>query len=236
MLFLFMFSLKQSTTFMQPIKQEPPAATKLCNPKLSMRPYKAPKRRNARHVDHITLEQIINDKIAKNFHSQSCELIPIKPKGMSLIGYDDLKIGQFIKDQELLKLIIKALKWHSFDHMEKLKNTSFRDLLSNPNLLRDGDLVQLIKSYVGHETFSNIHNSLKSRDIDITKCAGPSEVMDLSVMLLNDDDENITRMEVRVDPDLFLPDDEDYNEGRHKNLDKNEVSFNVSFRFHFQFP
>uniref|UniRef100_A0A182IZR6 ZAD domain-containing protein n=1 Tax=Anopheles atroparvus TaxID=41427 RepID=A0A182IZR6_ANOAO len=73
-----------------------------------------------------------------------------------VVCYSDLKLGLLIKDQELLKLILKALKWAendrraSFDVLiQRLKNSSFREVLSNHNLLNDSDLTQLLKSYIG---------------------------------------------------------------------------------------
>lgn len=84
------------------------------------------KTRNPRHVDHITLEQIINDQIIKNpklpasttitkideskrqrRQSQKNEVA----NNVSIVSYHNLQIGQLIKDYELLKLILRALKW-----------------------------------------------------------------------------------------------------------------------------
>ncbi|XP_058126732.1 uncharacterized protein LOC131267794 isoform X2 [Anopheles coustani] len=80
----------------------------------------------------------------------------------SVVSYSDLKLGLLIKDQELLKLILKALKWAendrraSFDVLiQRLKNSSFREVLSNHNLLNDSDLTQLLKSYIGQGVMSS---------------------------------------------------------------------------------
>lgn len=86
-------------------------------------PHKA---RNTRHVDHITLEQIINDQIIKNPKLPSSTTITKidetkrqlrqsqknddgNSNNISIVSY--LQIGQLIKDYELLKLILRALKW-----------------------------------------------------------------------------------------------------------------------------
>lgn len=82
------------------------------------------KTRNPRHVDHITLEQIINDQIIKNPKLPASTTLtkidePMKHKlstegenGNNVsVGYHNLQIGQLIKDFELLKLILKALRW-----------------------------------------------------------------------------------------------------------------------------
>lgn len=84
------------------------------------------KTRNPRHVDHITLEQIINDQIIKNpklpanttitkiDESKTQRRQSKKSEGVnnvSIVSYHNLQIGQLIKDYELLKLILRALKW-----------------------------------------------------------------------------------------------------------------------------
>jgi hypothetical protein len=82
------------------------------------------KTRNPRHVDHITLEQIINDQIIKNPKLPASTTITKidetkrkKPSGqktdsnLSIVSYHNLQIKDLIKDYELLKLILRALKW-----------------------------------------------------------------------------------------------------------------------------
>lgn len=85
------------------------------------------KTRNPRHVDHITLEQIINDQIIKNPKLPASTTITKidEPKrqrkqsqksesgsnNVSIVSYHNLQIGQLIKDYELQKLILRALKW-----------------------------------------------------------------------------------------------------------------------------
>lgn len=90
------------------------------------------KSRNSRHVDHITLEQIINDQIIKNPKLPASTTITkiVEPKvsrqttmkrndNISIVSYNNLQIGQLIKDYELLKLILRALKWGKFVHRKQ---------------------------------------------------------------------------------------------------------------------
>lgn len=103
-----------------------------------------------------------------------------------------------IKDHEFLRLIIKALKWDvnskTVDvQLDLLKNKNLRDILTNTNLLKDSDLIQLIKSYMGQDTFTNIRSKQQKGE----------EETDLN--LIYNGDESITQMEVGVDPELFLP-------------------------------
>lgn len=138
------------------------------------------KSRNARHVDHITLEQIINDQIIKNPKLPASTTITKidestkrqrvqnqqqqKSEGtnISIVSYNNLQIGQVIKDYELLKLILRALKWEEFDRkasynelIERLKRSNCRDILTNKNLLSDNDVVQLLRSYVNDSMLSS---------------------------------------------------------------------------------
>lgn len=139
------------------------------------------KTRNARHVDHITLEQIINDQIIKNPKLPASTTItkidePTKRQrilqnqqqkseatNISIVSYNNLQIGQVIKDYELLKLILRALKWEDFDRkatynelIERLKKSNCRDILTNKNLLSDNDVVQLLRSYVNDSMLSSL--------------------------------------------------------------------------------
>ncbi|XP_059618876.1 zinc finger protein 34-like [Phlebotomus argentipes] len=177
----------------------------------------------------VSLEQMINEQISRNppgvekcLHSDP-QLSFLAGNEVSIYAYDDLKLGQLIKDTELLKLILKALKWEDQNldvQLERLKNTSFRKILSNSNLLHDGDLLSLIKSYVGQDTFTS---TFKSSD------AGSGVVYDLQVSYhlpnvtvttgcqekqtelknLYGGEVSVTEMEVGVDPELFLPYDDD---------------------------
>lgn len=114
-------------------------------------------------------------------------------------------MGQVIKDQELQKLILRALKWNEAgksigSQLDRLKNTSFRAVLNNPDLLRDEDLVQLLGPYLDHGSFAALDTN-KSATIEFSS---NSKFMD----------QNVTEMEVGVDPDLFFPyDDEESSKG-----------------------
>lgn len=113
-----------------------------------------------------------------------------------------MKLGQVIKDQELQKLILRALKWNEVgkpieSQLDRLKNSSFRGVLNNPDLLRDEDLVQLLGPYLDHGSFAPLDTS-RSANMDYS-----SKMMDQSV----------TEMEVGVDPDLFFPYDDDESKG-----------------------
>lgn len=145
------------------------------------------KSRNARHVDHITLEQIINDQIIKNPKLPASTTItkidePKRPRvqppqqqqqspaqsrsentNISIVSYNNLQIGQVIKDYEFLKLILRALKWEEYDRktsyhelMERLKRSYCRDILTNKNLLSDNDVVQLLRSTLNDSVLSNL--------------------------------------------------------------------------------
>ncbi|KAG5682951.1 hypothetical protein PVAND_012268 [Polypedilum vanderplanki] len=153
------------------------------------------KSRNARHVDHITLEQIINDQIIKNpklpasttitriDESVKRQRIQNQQKqknegtNISIVSYNNLQIGQVIKDYELLKLILRALKWEEFDRkasynelIERLKRSHCRDILTNKNLLSDNDVVQLLRSYVN----DSMMNSFKAQQVATTTTTSPN--------------------------------------------------------------
>lgn len=138
------------------------------------------KARNARHVDHITLEQIINDQIIKNPKLPASTTITKidepkrskmqqrneNPNNISILSYNNLQIGQVIKDHEFLKLILRALKWEEYDRktsyhelMERLKRSNCRDILTNKNLLSDNDVVQLLRSTLNDSVLSNLKMS-----------------------------------------------------------------------------
>lgn len=147
------------------------------------------KSRNARHVDHVTLEQIINDQIIKNPKLPASTTItkidePKRPRSqqqppppptqqqqqrnensnnISIVSYNNIQIGQVIKDYEFLKLILRALKWEEYDRktsyhelMERLKRSYCRDILTNKNLLSDNDVVQLLRSTLNDSVLSNL--------------------------------------------------------------------------------
>lgn len=116
---------------------------------------------------------------------------------VTIFAYDDLKLGQIIKDPGLLKLILKALKWDdarkSLDQkLEQLKTTNFQDVLCNPALLRDEDLMHLLGPYVQHDAFITLNKVPSAVDT-----------------IYEAENSNITQMEVGVDPELFFPFDDD---------------------------
>lgn len=187
--------------------------------KMILKTYRNP--RNPRHVDHITLEQIINDQIVKNPKGvpMAPTIVMTRPVDSSIIAYHDLKIGQLIKDEELLKLILKALKWmetpgnkrNSWDYwLKKLKQSKFRDVLSNPNLLNDSDLMQLIKSYVGQDALTLFNTSpynIPNKQFQMIPTANYGNVYSNDSMSLNNDQDSVTQMEVSCDPSLFIDDE-----------------------------
>lgn len=123
----------------------------------------------------------------------------LSTEDITIFTYQDLKLGQVIKDQELQKLILRALKWNDAgkpieSQLDRLKNASFRGVLNNPDLLRDEDLVQLLGPYLDHGSFAPLDTSRStSMDYSTTKMM----------------DQSVTEMEVGVDPDLFFPYDDD---------------------------
>uniref|UniRef100_A0A1A9VQ05 Uncharacterized protein n=1 Tax=Glossina austeni TaxID=7395 RepID=A0A1A9VQ05_GLOAU len=66
---------------------------------------------------------------------------------------EDMLLGRVIRDVDLLKLILKALKW-PIDHqsiemqIQRLRNSKFTEIMSDPNLLQDTDLTQLLGPYL----------------------------------------------------------------------------------------
>lgn len=120
---------------------------------------------------------------------------------ITIFAYDELKLGQIIKDPGLLKLILKALKWDMSrkkidEQLEILKNSNFQDVLGNPSLLLDEDLMHLLGPYISPEIFSGNANNMNNMH------KGPGSVDSTS-------EDAVTEMEVGVDPDLFFPYDDD---------------------------
>ncbi|XP_064546499.1 uncharacterized protein dbr [Drosophila montana] len=67
---------------------------------------------------------------------------------------DAISLGNVIRDPDLLKLILKALKWpvttdNCEEQMARLKNSKFAVIMSDNNLLQDNDLTQLLGPYLG---------------------------------------------------------------------------------------
>ncbi|GAB0091852.1 hypothetical protein DMENIID0001_067380 [Sergentomyia squamirostris] len=178
-----------------------------------------------------SLEQIIAEQISRNplgnercLHSDP-KLNYLSNNEVSIYAYDDLNLGQIIKDSELLKLILKALKWDDTnleEQLETLKKTSLRKILTNSNLLQDGDILQLIKSYVGQDTFSSTFKCLGSSasnpivydlqvsyhlpNVTVTSTCHEKQT---ELKNLYNGEVSVTEMEVGVDPELFLPYDDD---------------------------
>lgn len=180
----------------------------------------------------------------------------IKPE-ISIVSYSDLKLGLLIKDQELLKLILKALRWAEHDQkatfevlIQRLKNTTFREILSNPNLLKDSDLTQLLKSYIGQEAFNKFTSTnsnspgssidLSNREVTIKPIVHISPVksktcpMDVGSVScsnivpsikkenLSISEDSVTQMEVGVDPSLFFDDEETQTKSKAENTRKTD--------------
>lgn len=132
----------------------------------------------------------------------------LSTEDITIFAYQDLKLGQIIKDQELLKLILRALKWNDVGmttdaQLEKLRSTSFRTVLSSPDLLRDEDLVQLLGPYLDHGSFAPVEHTKPG--------------IDFSQKMI--DQNPVTEMEVGVDPELFLP----YDDEETKSVDHDEI-------------
>lgn len=79
----------------------------------------------------------------------------IKAKTTSSMGNlsDAISLGNVIRDTDLLKLILKALKWpvtvgNCEEQMTRLKNSKFAVIMSDNNLLQDTDLTQLLGPYL----------------------------------------------------------------------------------------
>ncbi|XP_068151760.1 LOW QUALITY PROTEIN: myb-like protein K [Drosophila tropicalis] len=67
---------------------------------------------------------------------------------------DAISLGNVIRDPDLLKLILKALKWpvssgNCEEQMTRLKSSKFAVIMSDRNLLQDTDLTQLLGPYLG---------------------------------------------------------------------------------------
>ncbi|XP_053691990.1 zinc finger protein 236-like [Sabethes cyaneus] len=200
-------------------------------------------------IDYGLLTTTIGEQIAQGFprNAETNELQAIKmiKPEISIISYSDLKIGLLIKDQELLKLILKALRWAEHDQkasyevlIQRLKNTTFREILSNHNLLNDSDLTQLLKSYIGQEAYNkftagnvspDVCSLMSSRAATIQPviASHPSTAMATSSCSLTSykiDENSVTQMEVGVDPSLFLDDEESQNRSKAEAAQKPQES------------
>ncbi|XP_041778432.1 proteoglycan 4-like isoform X2 [Anopheles merus] len=193
----------------------------------------------------------------------------VSPPEKGIISYSDLKLGLLIKDQELLKLILKALRWAENDRrasfevlIQRLKNSSFREILSNRNLLNDSDLTQLLKSYIGQgvmNSFAAMPPPAASTPLNNNHVVPPAvmfqppinptggvksgnqsgflapvgPIAGVNVNEYRIDEASVTQMEVGVDPDLYLPyEDEDSSstnkfEGRIEDRQENTVTIKL---------
>lgn len=110
-------------------------------------------------------------------------------------SWGNFKLGQIIRDTELIKLILKALKWTNNDeNVERLRNTDLAAVLTNSDLLHDDDLIRLIKSY-------------------ISGCDGNNNSSSSAWNWNDGDADSVTKMEVKVDPSLFFFPEEEEDEG-----------------------
>lgn len=198
-------------------------------------------------IDFNALKLAVDDQIASSSQrvspSSDVQVVKLIKPEIPINSYSDLKLGLLIKDLELLKLILKALKWAdhdpraSFDVLiQRLKNTTFREVLSNHNLLNDSDLIQLLKSYIGQEAFLRFSGgsgaggmNLGARAVTIkpavlpvpvkssTNSPTPSTTVIAKPGGPNDhriEEDSVTQMEVGVDPSLFLDDEESQNKSK----------------------
>lgn len=120
---------------------------------------------------------------------------------ITIIAYSDVKLGQVIKDIELLKLILRALQWEyhgnvqsQSQQLECLRNTSFRAVMTNPLLLQDEDLVQLLGPYLSKDAYGPPPSTKSSAH---------------SSQPIYAESSGVTEMEVGIDPALFFPYDDD---------------------------
>uniref|UniRef100_A0A8D8IM44 Zinc finger protein 354C n=1 Tax=Culex pipiens TaxID=7175 RepID=A0A8D8IM44_CULPI len=205
-------------------------------------------------IDFNALKLAVDDQMASSSQrvspSTDVQVVKLIKPEIPIVSYSDLKLGLLIKDQELLKLILKALKWADHDPrasfevlIQRLKNTTFREVLSNHNLLNDSDLIQLLQSYIGQEAFLKFSGgsgaggmNLGARAVTIKPAVLPVPVRGNNhspapsstvVKTTNDvriEEDSVTQMEVGVDPSLFLDDEDSQNKTR---IDKPKKPENV---------
>lgn len=179
---------------------------------------KSGKKRAARKTKTENDEQQIAKKRVrrKKSDSKNKDIVPETPQTNDVFGH--LKLGQIIRDTELIKLILKALKWtEDDDSVEKLRNSDLATVLSNTNLLHDDDLIKLIKSYVGPDGNNNNH---RGEGVGFN-WTGVDNSNDLNF---------VTEMEVKVDPSLFLP-EETEDDSRTISVDLEEIISNEKVRY-----
>ncbi|EDW04298.1 uncharacterized protein LOC6561793 [Drosophila grimshawi] len=91
---------------------------------------------------------------------------------------DAISLGNVIRDPDLLKLILKALKWpvttgNCEEQMARLKNSKFAVIMSDSNLLQDTDLTQLLGPYLGPMMAVVQQQQKQSSAIATTKSPSP---------------------------------------------------------------
>lgn len=146
----------------------------------------------------------------------------VSNEDITIFAYDELKLGQVIKDHDLLILILKALKWqfskrNQANQIERLKNSNFHEVLASPDLLRDADLMQLLGPYLKHD--QNGNGGTKTRWNDDKNV----ELLELNSPNDGTADETSVEMEVVVDPDLFFPYDDDETRSAEEAIDLEEL-------------
>lgn len=169
-------------------------------PQSSVQPKMQPPQQQHQHQHQHQIQQLQEQQIQQQMQQQQQQQQPVavlSTEDITIFTYQDLKLGQVIKDLELQKLILRALKWTDGgktieEQLERLRNASFRGVMNNPDLLRDEDLVQLLGPYLGHQ--STPPEPTKSSSVDYI-----AKLMD----------DNVTEMEVSIDPDCFFPYDDD---------------------------
>lgn len=159
----------------------------------------------------------------------------VSNEDITIFAYDELKLGQVIKDHDLLKLILKALKWqfskkNQVTLIEKLKNTNFHEVLANPDLLRDADLMQLLGPYLKQDRNGNggpkttVHRTagIDEENVEVLELG---EVANERINSNNDNtaEETSVEMEVVVDPDLFFPYDDDETRSAEEAIELDEL-------------
>lgn len=160
----------------------------------------------------------------------------VSNEDITIFAYDELKLGQVIKDHDLLKLILKALKWqfsrrNQSSQIEKLKNTNFHEVLASPDLLRDADLMQLLGPYLKQDRNGNggpkmaPHQTVPydEKTVEVLELMGRADNEPIHSNNDGTADETSVEMEVGVDPDLFFPYDDDETRSAEEAIELEEL-------------
>lgn len=118
--------------------------------------------------------------------------------------------------------------------IEKLKNTNFQEVLANPDLLRDADLMQLLGPYLKQDRNGNggpkttIIRTVCTTQVEPIPINGSLDVLETNQANKesnNDEmvDETSVEMEVVVDPDLFFPYDDDETRSAEEAIEMEEL-------------